>query len=158
MQVRIRVGLFVGAIALSFAVTSAQAQTQQGDTVPRGGGDPICGCVFDETGAQVCAFDWACAGAVTCDINNPCQAGEVCVTDNCCSAPLDAGSCAPACRLCNCSDGGTASGGDCGVWPLCPPDNCAIPAVSEWGLIVLAMLGLTVGTIIFRRKYRLQSA
>ena len=30
-------------------------------------------------------------------------------------------------------------------------NNPAIPAVSEWGLLVMALLGLAAGTIMFRR-------
>ena len=34
------------------------------------------------------------------------------------------------------------------IWHLCMPP---IPAVSEWGLVVMALLGLTVGTIMYRK-------
>ncbi len=39
--------------------------------------------------------------------------------------------------------------------PPCPPlPTCAIPTVSEWGLIVMALLALTAGTIVFARRRR----
>ncbi|NNM27393.1 MAG: IPTL-CTERM sorting domain-containing protein [Phycisphaerales bacterium] len=41
---------------------------------------------------------------------------------------------------------------------ICAPDPAAIPTVSEWGLIVLALLMLTAGTIVIRREMMLKTA
>ena len=35
---------------------------------------------------------------------------------------------------------------------ICVPSENPIPTVSEWGLVVMTLLGLTVGTIIFARR------
>lgn len=153
MHVRTQVGMLVGIIALSLAVSTAQAQSL-GDADPRGA--TICACLIDGSGADACGEGRDCDPAAACATNADCPTGSICHTDNCCDAPLNAGICTLECN-CICIDGGTASGGSCNNFPLCDPATC-IPAVSEWGLIVLTGLGLTVGTIVFRRRLQLRSA
>lgn len=39
--------------------------------------------------------------------------------------------------------------------PSCDCPNCAaIPTVSEWGLVVMTLLALSVGTVLFGRRQR----
>ena len=40
----------------------------------------------------------------------------------------------------------------------CSDDPACVPALSEWGLILLSVIGLTAGTIVFRRRRAVQSA
>ncbi len=60
----------------------------------------------------------------------------------------------PDCDLCPLCGDGVCEGEDC---ESCP-DDCgpceAIPTVSEWGLIIMALLALTAGTIVFGRRRR----
>lgn len=49
-----------------------------------------------------------------------------------------------------CDDGNNANGDGCSA--TCTIEVPAIPAVSEWGLLVLVLVGLTVGTVMFGRR------
>lgn len=59
---------------------------------------------------------------------------------DCCESPIDASSCE----------------GQFSQKTLCGPNDpaCAIPAASEWGLVVIALIGLVMGTVVFGRTYR----
>ena len=48
--------------------------------------------------------------------------------------------------------GGGAVGGDGPVCHQCKLFDEPLPAVSEWGLIVMGLLGLTIGTILYGRR------
>ncbi len=51
-------------------------------------------------------------------------------------------------------------GSDCATIdpPCIPPSATDIPTVSEWGLIVMTLIGLTLGTVLFRRSRRVAQA
>jgi cysteine-rich repeat protein len=49
-----------------------------------------------------------------------------------------------------CDDGNTADGDGCSA--NCTIEVVGVPAVSEWGLLVLVLIGLTVGTVMFGRR------
>ena len=82
-----------------------------------------CGGVFDPT-------------VLTCD-PNPCPPGT------CGNGVID-----PPDE--ECDDGNTEPGDGCNA--ICQIEETFIPAVSEWGLLVMALLGLTVGTVLFGRR------
>ncbi len=98
------------------------------------------------------------------DTDNACldaQCGDaVCELDeDCVNCPLDCGDC-PVCGNEICQEGE-----DCETCPedclceegeVCVDGECVniIPTVSEWGLIIMALLLLTAGTIVFARRRR----
>jgi len=75
--------------------------------------------------------------------------GTVCTPPRACC--LDDGSCIEVDPLC-CEE----MGGWVPVDPYCEEDTCAprIPTFSQWGIIAMSLLVLTVGTIILRRRCR----
>ena len=61
---------------------------------------------------------------------------------------------ATSCQPCDCDDDLDCTSNDCdGVDGMCVNSeisNCAIPTVSEWGVVAMALLLLIFGTLIFR--------
>ena len=102
---------------------------------PSGGaacGDDIVSCV---PGAEVCdgTDAAACIGL--------CQADCTCPTPICGNGVLEAGE--------ECDDGNTVNGDGCDDCVLVPT---FVPAISEWGLVVMVLIGLVAGTGMFGRK------
>jgi len=135
MKIR-NLSLSLAAMAISTAV--ANAQNAFG---PGGGSGPACGCVTTESGGGWCAQDWPCATAILCGPGQPaCPAGMECAIDSCCGVPT----CAPACpNPGNCPVGGNCAAG----FPAC--EAAPVPTVSEWGLVVLTLIGCIAGTVLF---------
>jgi len=100
-----------------------------------------CSCATDEAGAGFCVDHDSCANLQICDPLNPvCPANFRCVPDSCCPDPVCLGPCqTPG----NCPVGGTCAAG----FPAC--EEAPVPAVSEWGLVVLTLIGCVVATILF---------
>ncbi len=103
---------------------------------------PGCGdgwCDSDEEDTCTCPSD---CGPHCGD--GTCNCGEIVS-----SCPQDCGG--PGCYCgdgsCNCGENCSSCPSDCGHCP-----NGAIPTVSEWGLIVLTLLGMTIGTVMFARR------
>lgn len=100
-------------------------------------------CCILLTGACSYGAESACAGEFTINpdpdacINDPCDEGT------CGNGVID-----PPDE--ECDDGNTDSGDGCDS--LCREETVYIPAVSEWGLLVMALIGLTVGTVLFGRR------
>jgi hypothetical protein len=127
--------------------------------------DPCC------IGCQIATAGTPCrASAGACDVAESCDG-----TNTACPADMIAGPgvpCRPSsgpCDLAESCDGiGVACPPDLGVTTCldgdgcCPPgctnsndDDCnpvGVPTVSEWGLAILTLIGLVVGTILFSRK------
>lgn len=82
-----------------------------------------------------CPGTWTENPEGTCD-PNPCPPGT------CGNGDIDEGE--------ECDDGNTTPGDGCDA--LCQNEATFIPAVSEWGLLVMLLLGLTVGTVLFGRR------
>lgn len=113
------------------------------------GAEGVCACVTQ------CPAE-SCVGAAG-HAPNSCGVWPQCVDEPqgaCCN------------KLGNCTEGTAA---DCaaiagGVYQgdgtSCATADCPriIPATSEWGLIVLAVIGLAVGTIVFKRRLQVQKA
>jgi cysteine-rich repeat protein len=92
------------------------------------------------TGACTYGPSTACGGEFhpewdTCD-PNPCPPAT------CGDGDLDPGE--------ECDDGNTVPGDGCDA--LCREEATFIPAVSEWGLLAMTLIGLTVGTVLFGRR------
>ncbi len=133
--------LFVGIIALSFGAAIAQAAPSSADAAGPAG--PGCFCFENEAGGGACGLSTPCPAAPDCGPGLPaCPSGQTCITNSCCG-------------FTHCND-------DCPAGAACAnPAPCAgltdcleppVPAVSEWGLLVLVLIGLTAGTVIFGRK------
>ncbi len=119
--------------------------------------DPQSGCVAGTP--LVCNDNNACNGVETCNPSSGCVPGTPPVCDN--------GQFCDGVETCNPSSGcvaGTApncdDGRDCSVDScdevndVCVNDDadCAIPTVSEWGLVILALLLLTGAKVYFGRR------
>ena len=109
----------------------------------------VCACATDEAGAGVCLQDQSCPAQADCGPGGPaCPAGMVCAIDTCCGFPT---------CLVPCPEGGIcAAGGTCATgFPAC--EAAPVPTVSEWGLVVLTLIGFIAGTVLFgvaRRRTR----
>lgn len=76
-------------------------------------------------------------------------AGGTCDPDTCPPGSCGNGALEPANGE-QCDDGNTEPGDGCDQ--NCQEELTFVPAVSEWGLLVMALLGLTVGTVLFGRR------
>jgi len=92
-------------------------------------GDGVVSCV---PGAEQCDDATACCNSQTC------QTVPVACGNGCLETPEA------------CDDGNLANGDGCDS--NCLLEDPPVPAVSEWGLLVLVLIGLTAGTVIFGRK------
>jgi len=139
------------------------------------GGETRCSCPSD-CGATFCG-DGCCGGGETClSCQNDCgSCGPVCGNGSCesgenrCTCPSDCGgfcgdgTCCPG-ETCNCPAdcGGSCGDGACNCDESCCtcPQDCqglcsdgiCIPTMSEWGLLVMAVLVLTAGTVVVMRR------
>jgi cysteine-rich repeat protein len=99
-----------------------------------------CGTLFHSCTEGV--VEDACAGLWTAV-----TAGGTCDPDTC--PPGTCGNGVPDPGE-ECDDGNNVNGDGCSA--ICQNEVTYIPAVSEWGLLVMALLGLTVGTVLFGRR------
>ena len=133
-------------IAAGWVAASAMA----GPAMVGGGAETRIGeCMCGErlNGDPFCFLNELCDDVDPCD-PEACPDGYTELRDNCCEEPKRQCVCARECPG-TCDNPGTYSGGDCDPgFPLC---EFQIPAASEWGLLVMALLGLAAGTIMFRR-------
>jgi hypothetical protein len=133
-------------------------------------------CLPTEECVETSGPDCVAAGGVyggdgtTCDPIGACDQGDnVCVetTDDCCSGAYqgDGTTCTPVGACCEdhiaCSittaagcNGTYLGDGTACVAQACNPLAHVVPAVSEWGAVVLALLVLTAGTIVVARHRR----
>ena len=96
---------------------------------------PLTGdCTYGPSAA--CGGNFTASGDPDVCTNDPCPAGT------CGNGSIDEGE--------ECDDGNTDPGDGCDA--LCREEVVYIPAVSEWGLLVMALIGLTVGTVLFGRR------
>jgi cysteine-rich repeat protein len=86
------------------------------------------------------------ANSEQCDDGNT-NPGDGC-DENCRIEPICGNSVVEAGEQCD--DGNVAPGDGCDA--DCQTEISGVPAVSEWGLLVLVLIGLTVGTVMFGRK------
>lgn len=119
------------------------------------------GCCSGDENSCTCPAD-----CTTCCGNGTCESGE-----NRCTCPSDCGAtfCGDGCcgggeNTCSCpSDcGGFCGDGTCRCGETCCdcPQDCSgscldgicVPTMSEWGLLVLGLLTLTVGTLVVQRR------
>ena len=131
-------------------------------------------------GANLGTNDADCDGGVTCTIGlcvdgvceyvdapdgTACDDGDVCTSGDVCRVGICTGTPIPGCGACiddaDCDDGDACTLDACaeGVCQhvIINSDECqgasqdrAIPTISEWGLVIMALLALVVGTIMFR--------
>ena len=128
-------------------------------------GDGIC-CAFGD-GAYTVEYngDAVCSGgsfgaSETCsDIGGCFATGSVVCPDPvvgaCCNFN---GDCADGLTLAECNEYGV-NGGDWFQGSACGDISCeAIPTVSEWGLVVMMLLGCTLGTVLYGRRRAAKTA
>ncbi len=86
--------------------------------------------------------------------------------EDCDAFGAETASCDPDCSFAECGDnyknataGEQCDGTDDAFCPdlcqedcQCPPPTEVIPTVTEWGLLVMLLLGLTMGTVAFGRR------
>lgn len=122
-------------------------------------------CQADCTCPAECG-DGACQPSEDCDTcPEDCGPCGVCGDGNC-GPGEDCENCEQDCGPCPvCGDEICEEGEDCETCPedcpceegeVCVDGECVniIPTVSEWGLIIMALLALTAGTLIFARRRR----
>lgn len=129
-------------------------------TATTGVEDPRCDFVNLTTVCPFCG-DGNLDSGETCDDgnNNDCDGcrgdcssvegacGDGFCCEDSCSCPEDCGTAVA------CDDNDPASGLPCGEGARRAGELCnAVPTVSEWGLIVTAMLGLATGTVLYGRR------
>lgn len=131
--------------------------------------DQECHCISDCSGAT-CGDDGCEGSCGTCDDGNLCNGIETCNVSRTCDAgtplPCNDGNACNGQETCNPSSGCVAGapvncddGVDCTAdacsepTGTCTHDNadCAIPTVSEWGLVVVVLLLLTCAKVVFSR-------
>ena len=131
-------------------------------------------------GCGTCTSDADCDDGIACTIGlcvdgvceyvdapdgTACDDGDVCTSGDVCTAGICTGTPIPGCGACiddaDCDDGDACTLDACaeGVCQhvIINSDECqgasqdrAIPTISEWGLVIMALLALVVGTIMFR--------
>jgi len=125
-------------------------------------GDGAVSCI---PGSEACDDGNATDGD-GCDSNcTPTGCGNSIITsgETCDDGNLNNGDgCDSNCTATGCGNGIVTAGEDCDDGNLTNGDGCdsacrfegepPVPAVSEWGLLVLVLIGLTAGTVIFGRK------
>ena len=129
------------------ALLSASAFGQSQDSTGGGGSAGGCVCGTTEAGEGFCFDPRGCGEVQVCGPGAPpCPAGETCLVDTCCGAQPTCG--LPCPQPGNCPVGGTCTAG----FPLC--EAAPVPTVSEWGLVVLTLIGCIAGSILFAAARR----
>ncbi len=153
------------------ATCSDGIQNQNEDRIDCGGPCPPCECLS----APDCTDNLFCNGAESCDEYGHCQAGTspncddgVACTDDSCNDETD--TCDNVPNDANCDNGLFCDGQETCDFQLgcqagsdpCPGMTCIedtdqcfegeIPTISEWGMIIMALLLLTGGTTVFARR------
>lgn len=116
----------------------------------------MCECPPCTTGdtcsleALRCPIDSFCTGAIGSTACCQCIGTDCDVTPDSCGACCNHdGSCEDGVAKANCSELGDA-------WffeAACAGVNCtAVPTVSEWALIVMTLIGCTIGSLVYRSR------
>lgn len=155
MRIKTRHGFFcvlVFAMVLTGVTGSSQAQSVSGSqeavaTV----GECLCGAEAG-TNDNLCFVNELCSNAINCattlECTNALGPGFFCIAgvepENCCGVSK----CVAFCDIKQSCD--EIGAGFCDNFEECRTD--LIPTLSQWGIIILGLLLLTVGTIIIRRR------
>ncbi len=153
-------------VAVCFAL-SLSARTAQADCNCTG----LCqdnGQVADVTGCAASLAECTSSTNTVCSSRNPAEGikSVACPAKaEPCAEPAGGGGCNGTCGdeeefnlvasdLPACVSQAASKCGSSGVAEVTFTDTPSIPTVSEWGLIVMTLIGLTVGTILFGRHWR----